>query len=499
MTGLFGSLNTATKGLHAQQTALETVGHNVSNSNTIGYTRQRVNMQADIATRIPGMGQMGTGVRVTGIERVHDSYITTQLRDANSTLNSHKALSDIIGELEAVFNEPSDTGLSNKISDVFNAWSYLGANPEQASARTSLVQTTETFIDTVNHMANSMENLHNNTLNELDKSALDANSDLKQLEKLNEQIFQASVRGFTPNDLLDKQDQLLSNLAGKVDISTEKDKFNRVTVEIGGETVLDSSSRKELAVVTGKNENSEFELADGTTVSSEDGELELGSIIIKSEDPSKAKIIEPKTGTMKGTQDALDVITKGQADLNKFTSDFGQAVNKIHSDDGKGDNFFEFDDSKNPAASIKISDAISENPDSIVSGKSLDNEVSGDGSRAQAIANLKNTSLAVDSTKWDYDETSMSFKDNKTGDTLFGKYNSMVTDIGIVKQQEDSMLATQEGLTSLLTQRRESMSGVDMNEEIVDMIKYQSAFQANSRVLQTISEMLDTLINRTGV
>ena len=67
MTGLFGSLNTATKGLHAQQTALETVGHNVSNSNTIGYTRQRVNMQADIATRIPGMGQMGTGVRVLGL------------------------------------------------------------------------------------------------------------------------------------------------------------------------------------------------------------------------------------------------------------------------------------------------------------------------------------------------------------------------------------------------------------------------------------------------
>ncbi|MDZ7835743.1 MAG: hypothetical protein U5K84_10925 [Alkalibacterium sp.] len=94
-----------------------------------------------------------------------------------------------------------------------------------------LVQTTETFTDTIHHMANSMENLHNNTLNQLDKTALDANSDLKQLDKLNHQIWQASVRGFTPNDLLDKQDQLVSDLAGKIDISVERDKFNRVSIE----------------------------------------------------------------------------------------------------------------------------------------------------------------------------------------------------------------------------------------------------------------------------
>ncbi|OJF93933.1 flagellar hook-associated protein FlgK [Alkalibacterium sp. 20] len=489
MTGLFGTLNTATKGLNAQQTALQTIGHNVANANTIGYTRQRVTMQADLSTSIPGIGQIGTGVRVDGINRVHDTYITTQLRDANSTTKGHQALSDTIGELEAVFNEPSDTGLSNQISEVFNAWTYLASNPEQASARTMLVQTTETFTDTIHHMANSMEKLHNNTLNELDKTALDANSDLKQLEKLNEQIWQASVRGFTPNDLLDTQDQLLSNLAGKIDISVERDKFNRVSVEIGGQTILDSNSRKELTVVMGSVDGKGI-FSNGETT---DLSTEPGTIIIGNE------IVTPESGKMKGTQDGLEVISDSQKDLNDFAGSFGKAVNAIHGGGEDGFNFFAGVDSDNPAKNLTVSQAIKKNPDLIISGKDSSNAVSGDGSRAQAIATLQYKNLASDNGDWEYNEDNMSFNSSPTGNTLFGKYNSMVTGIGIVKQQEDNILKTQNGLMSLLTQRRESISGVDINEEVVDMIKYSSAFQANSRVLQTISEMLDTLINRTGV
>lgn len=483
MTGLFGTLNTATKGLNGQQTALQTIGHNVANANTLGYTRQRVTMQADLSTTIAGVGQIGTGVRVDGINRVHDTYITTQLRDAKSTTNGHQALSDIIGELEAVFNEPSDTGLSNQISEVFNAWTYLASNPEQASARTMLVQTTETFTDTLHHMANSMESLHNNTLNQLDKTALDANSDLKQLENLNEQIWQASVRGFTPNDLLDKQDQLVSDLAGKVDISVERDKFNRVTIEIGGEKVLDSDLRRELGVITGGNEDGTFILADG------ESDLKLGSVIIKPENEGGvATLVEPNTGTMKGTQDALEVIQDSQADLNGFAHAFGKAVNDIHSEGEGGINFFENVDSDNPASQLRVAENIRNKPNKIISGEATDNSISGDGSRAQEIASLQHKVLPTEGSE-----------ESATGDTLFGRYNSMVTDMGIVKQQEDNMLETQNGLMELLTQRRESISGVDINEEVVDMIKYSSAFQANSRVLQTISEMLDTLINRTGV
>ncbi|MCC5895757.1 MAG: flagellar hook-associated protein FlgK [Alkalibacterium sp.] len=496
MSGLFGTLNTATKGLQAQQTALQTIGHNVANANTTGYTRQRVTMQADFAQTIPGVGQVGTGVRVGNIDRVSDQYVNTQLREAHSTTKKHESLSDIIGQLEAVFNEPSDSGLSNKISDVFNAWTYLASNPEQSSARTMLVQTTETFTDTIHHMANSMESLHKDTLNELDKDALDANSTLQQLENLNHQIWQASVRGFTPNDLLDHQDRLMTDLAGKIDITVDRDKFNRVSISIDGNNVLDSNSRKELAVVTGFNEAGRPVLSNGEEV---EGDVQLGSIVIKSEDSMAT--VNAKSGTMRGTQDALSVINNMQGDLNEFAYSFALAVNTIHSDGDLENNqlFFNEVTKENAASTIRVSQELRNNPDAVVSGRSLTNDVSGDGTRAQAIASLQNQTLPINSDGWTFDADTMKINSNATGSTLFGRYNSMVTEMGIVKQQEDNMLETQNALMHLLTQRRESISGVDINEEVVDMIKFSSAFQANSRVLQTISEMLDTLINRTGV
>lgn len=500
MTGLFGTLNTATKGLNAQQTALQTIGHNVANANTEGYTRQRVSMQTDLAQNVTGVGQIGTGVRVSGIDRVSDQYVTTQLRNAHSTTKGHEALSDIVGQLEAVFNEPSDTGLSNQISEVFNAWNYLASSPEEASARTMLVQTTETFTDTIHHMANSMDSLHNDTLRELDNAALDVNSTLEQLDTLNNQIWQASVRGFKPNDLLDQQDRLLSNIAGNVDISVERDAFNRVSINADGQTLLNHNSRQEVAIVTDQNENGDFFLANGDQVTVPEGsEITLGSLVVTSQDSTDVTLVNVQTGTIKGTQDALTVINDSRAKLDGFAQNFAKAVNLIHSNDGEGEPFFTVDEA-NASSTIRVTDNLRNNPENVVSGSSLDNEYSGDGSRAQAIASLQNQALSLDSDSWQLSgDGSMKIEGAGVGSTLFSRYNSMVTDMGIVKQREDNMLETQNALMDLLTQRRESISGVDINEEVVDMIKYSSAFQANSRVLQTISEMLDTLINRTGV
>lgn len=496
MSGLFGSLNTATKGLHAQQTALQTIGHNVANASTPGYTRQRVSMQADISTSIPGVGQVGTGVRISGVNRVNDQYITNQLRDGYSTTMTHETLSDIIGQLEAIFNEPSDTGLSNQISEVFNAWTYLASNPEQDSARTMLVQTSETFTDVMNHMANAMESLRADTVNELDKGAVDANSTLEQLDKLNYQIWQASVRGYTPNDLLDQQDRLLQDLSGQIEISAEKDKYNRVSVSIDGETVLDSSSQKELAIVIGHNEEGQAVFSNGDAL---DSDAKVGDVFVRTPGEENTYTgITAKEGSLKGAQDAIDVIVDMQAKLDGFATDFATAVNMIHSSNGEGQDFFNLD-STNAASSIQVADELKENPGLVISGKDSDNALAGDGSRAQLIASLQNTTLASDSGEWNFNEEEMTFESSGTGSTLFSRYNSLVTEMGIVKQQSDNMLDTQNGLMNLLIQRRESISGVDINEEIVDMIKYSSAFQANSRVLQTLSDMLDTLINRTGV
>ncbi|MFL2071890.1 flagellar hook-associated protein FlgK [Marinilactibacillus psychrotolerans] len=496
MSGLFGTINTATSGLLAQQNALQTIGHNVSNINTPGYSRQRVDLQTNVAQQIPGVGQIGTGVQVAGISRMQDQFVMNQLMNGYSTTNKHQSLSDTIGQLEATFNEPSKTGLSNQISEVFNAWTYLASNPEQAASKTMLVQTSETFVDTVQHMGNAMKALKADTIRQLDKESVDANSTLKQLEDLNYQIWQASVRGFTPNDLLDTQDQLVNKLASQGDIKVDRDKYNRVSISMDGQNLLNEDTRNELMTVTSLNDSGEAVLSDGTVLTES---AEVGQFVLRSEENGNTSYqpIDLEGGSVKGNQEALTVISDMQNELNDFVSSFATAVNTIHSNKGEGIDFFTLDE-ENAALSLQVNQDIKKDSSLIVTGKSLDNAISGDGTRAQLIASLKNTPISVDDATW-FDENTMEINSGANSSTLFSKYNSMVTDMGIIKQQSDNMLDTQQGLMALLEQRRDSVSGVDINGEVTDMIRFSSAFQANSKVLSTLSEMLDTLINRTGV
>ncbi|WP_208560887.1 flagellar hook-associated protein FlgK [Marinilactibacillus kalidii] len=495
MSGLFGTLGTATSGLRAQQNALQTIGHNVSNMTTPGYSRQRVNLQTNVAQNIPGVGQVGTGVQVGSITRMQDQFVMNQLMNGNSTTGRHQALSDTIGQLEATFNEPSSTGLANQISEVFNAWTYLASNPEQAASKTMLVQTSETFVDTVKHMSNSMAALKRDTVQGLEKSAVDANSTLKQLEDLNQQIWQASVRGFAPNDLLDTQDQLVNKLASQGNITVERDKYNRAFVSMDGQNLLNANTRNEIMTVTSLSESGQAVLSDGTVL---EDPAELGQFVVKSgvDTDVTYKPITLESGNVKGTQEALAVIDGMQEDLNEFVFSFATAVNTIHSNDGEGRAFFDVSQ-ENAASTIQVNQEIKKDNNLVVTGKDMNNTIAGDGSRAQLISSLKNTPISIN-TDW-YSKDTMTISSGQNSSTLFSKYNGMVTNMGIIKQQSDNMLDTQEGLMALLEQRRDSVSGVDVNDEVVDMIKYSSAFQANSRVLQTLSDMLDTLINRTGV
>lgn len=487
MTGLFGSLNTSTSGLRAQQAALQTTGHNLANSNTVGYSRQRVTMEANVPQSYAGIGQIGTGVLINGITRITDNFVTMQLQNERASLNRFQQQSDIIGQLEAIYNEPSTTGVAHQLSELFASWGNLASNPESVTSKTLVLRQSETFLDTVNHATNKMEELSGETLSLIEKDILDFNELSKQLKSVNDQIFNATVKGERPNDLLDKQDQIIGdmkNIAGiKVDTS---DKYGRQFVSLDGESVVSENEINELEMVK-------------EDVIDENGIVttKAGSVKIKD-----GEVVGLTAGSIKGLQEARDVVIAKKDELNGFMDNLADAINKIHStstgtvDDGEAVGLDIF--VKNEDGQYTVNTDLLKNPGDLVTGKSLDNSVSGDGSRAKAIADLQQTALGEDFLE-NYDEKNMKFKNDPSGSTLSNKYNDIVTDMGITKQQADNMVANQSDLTALLEQRQASISGVDFNEEVVNMIQYQSAFQANSRVINTIAEMLDTLINRTGV
>jgi len=472
MSGLFGTLNNATKGLSVQQSALQTTSHNISNANTEGYSRQKVTMVADNPYTLGGIGQLGTGVRIASIDRIVDPYVNNQLRNENSSLEMYSQKSDVLGQLEGIFNEPSTTGLNNNLSQVFSSWTYLGSNPELATAKTMVAQNSETFTDTLHHMSNQIDSLHEGTVQDIEKNVLDFNAKVQQLDSLNKQIFNVTSQGQTPNDLLDQQDKVLSELTGITGVEASYDKFNRVSVSVGGQTVLTEDSIAEMSVASDP----------------------AGQLMVNKE------AIAIKSGNIKGSQEALIEIDTKKQELNELAFTFATAVNAVHSDGGEGADFFELGADKNYAASIQVNKEILNDVSKINAGKNIIDVVGGDGTRAQAIASLQNTKFSdpVD-IKGDYDPSTMTIKNKQGGSTVSGSYNNSVTQMGIVKQQSDNMVDSQESLVSLLEARKDSVSGVSINEEVTNTITYQSAFQANARIISVVSEMLDTLINRTGV
>ena len=472
MSGLFGTLNNATKGLLVQQSALQTTSHNISNANTEGYSRQKVTMVADNPYTLGGIGQLGTGVRIASIDRIVDPYVNNQLRNENSSLEMYSQKSDVLGQLEGIFNEPSTTGLNNNLSKVFSSWTYLGSNPELATAKTMVAQNSETFTDTLHHMSNQIDNLHAGTVQNVVKNVSDFNSKVEQLDSLNKQIFNVTSQGQAPNDLLDQQDKILSELSGIAGVEATYDEFNRVSVSVSEQKILTTDKINKVSAT-------------------DTGQLKVNNTNI-----------EITSGTIKGSQEALVEIDVKKQDLNNLAFTFATAVNAVHSD-GKEDGmkFFELGTDGNYAASIRVKQEILDDVTKINAGKNIGTDVGGDGTRAQAIAALQNTKLdySASPAEMKYNETTMMIDNQPGGSTVAGAYNDSVTQMGIVKQQSDNMVDSQGSLVSLLEARRDSVSGVSINEEVTNTITYKSAFEANSRIISVVSEMLDTLINRTGV
>lgn len=530
MSGIFSSFNTANKGLLANQTGLHTASHNIANANTRGYTRQRVEFKADIAYSLGGVGQLGTGVKMDSIRRVVDDYITRQIREETGTLERYKAKSAVIDQLEVIFNEPSDTGLNFYLSEMFDSWQELSVNPESLNSKIIVARKSEALAETINHMTNQIINLKNETVDQLEKNALDFNSIVDKLKALNQQILNIAVSGQIPNDLLDQRDLMLQDLSEIANFHASFDEYGRATVTIDEVEILAGDEITELSLVKGieENEDGTFNLVISRRGDSlkdpvyirnlteeQIADYKEGTIIFNPKDKNVELTIDnirPSTnhirsGTIQGNQEALEDIEESLDSLGRFARTMAKAINTIHTaNNGPGEvdgvtyyNIFTIEE-KNGVSYIRLSDEIQADESRIWVGKYPDSPV-GDGSRALAIARLRNSKLLItdDDIDLSYDPDTMSLEDKLGGITIEGAYGNIVVTIGISKEHSDNEIANQEVLVGQLDFKREASSGVSINEEMTNVIKFQKAYEANARVIQALTEMLDVLIHRTGV
>jgi flagellar hook-associated protein 1 FlgK len=428
----FLGLQTSLRGLLAHQQALDAAAHNVANANTVGYTRQEAALGTADALHVQagathnGQGAfLGQGVDVTAYRRIRDSFLDLQVRAQNMALGDATTSAEALDRVQSAIGEPSDTGIDALIGKFFTAWSDLGDHPESASAKQAVIGAAKTLADAFSTLSA-----------DLGGSAADAQAEFTQvtgatgpirsaatqLVQLNRAIDTALDGGQSPNDLLDKRDQILDDLSQYGQVSVTQLGNGRVQVMLGNQSVVNDTSVDWVVPPAAT-----FAAGGGT----------LGALQTLT------------TTTLPGYQTALDAVAKTLHD----------DVNAAY-----GSAFFGGTTAATLGTGIPAASTI-------VAGTgsgAASNDV------ARAIAELRNTS------------------------TTSSQYGALVRQVGSDAANASDVQAIAQAAYDGAEDRRQNVSGVSLDEEMANMLRFQRGYQASARAMSSIDEMLDTLINRAG-
>ena len=546
-------------GLLAQQLAIEVTGQNIANVETEGYSRQDVTFEANTprhAIKYGSMHQIGTGVRVAGIERAHDQFLFEQIMDEGDLTGSTEVKKDIFEQLEILFNEGSGRSLNDALSSFFASVHDLATNARGLPERSDLVSKAENLASTFNQTGKQLYTIQRNIDATIETEVTEINSLTTQIGKLNEHIHASEPASqYKANDLRDNRDRLVKELSKKIDIQLieESDSQISLTLKDGTALVLKDQVFDLSTSINGNNE-SFYDVYIDTGSTTKDitstitgGELrgyldmrdtEVESILDKMNILS-ASFIQEFNGIHRagfgvdGSSgldffSALDVTVDHDVDNTgtavvsmtnaspttisvdefeiAFTGSNAFTLNNLTTNASSGTFTFTtgstfnikdgfavtisgaavsgdkvtFSVSEDSASGMAVSSTITANTRKIAAGTTTN----GDGANALLMADLQNT-LSFNSVTW---------SGSGSGSYTFDEYyNAVVSTIGIESFSAQSTLRQQEGIMLQLNSRRESISGVSIDEEMIKMIKFQQAYNASARMISVVDEMLDTL------
>jgi flagellar hook-associated protein 1 FlgK len=558
-TNIFSALSSAKLGLLAQQLAIEVTGQNIANVETEGYSRQDVTFEANTprhAIKYGSMHQIGTGVRVAGIERAHDQFLFEQIMDEGDLTGSTEVKKDIFEQLEILFNEGSGRSLNDALSSFFASVHDLATNARGLPERADLVSKAENLASTFNQTGKQLYTIQRNIDATIETEVTEINSLTTQIGKLNENIHASEPASqYKANDLRDNRDRLVKELSKKIDIQLieESDSQISLTLKDGTALVLKDQVFDLSTSINGNNE-SFYDVYIDTGSTTKDitstitgGELrgyldmrdtEVESILDKMNILS-ASFIQEFNGIHRagfgvdGSSgldffSALDVTVDHDVDNTgtavvsmtnaspttisvdefeiAFTGSNAFTLNNLTTNASSGTFTFTtgstfnikdgfavtisgaavsgdkvtFSVSEDSASGMAVSSTITANTRKIAAGTTTN----GDGANALLMADLQNT-LSFNSVTW---------SGSGSGSYTFDEYyNAVVSTIGIESFSAQSTLRQQEGIMLQLNSRRESISGVSIDEEMIKMIKFQQAYNASARMISVVDEMLDTL------
>ncbi len=463
MPSTFGPLQLGLSGLQAQQIGLDVTGQNVANVNTPGYNRQEA-VLTDSPPTPNTPGELGTGVTVAQITQARDTFVNQQFRNQQSGLSQWQAAQNGLNEIQAIYNEPSATAISGVLSQFWSSLQQLAGNPESLATRTTVAQQGQNLASSINTVYSKLQDLQGNLNNQVGAIVQQVNTDASQIAALNGEIEAVTGGGQTANDLISQRANLLDQLSKLTGVQVTQETNGSVQVDSGGGTLVFGSTAHSLAAVTptGSNLSRVVWGASGVAFNTAAGGQLAGTITLRDT-------------TIPGLQSQLNTFAANLASEMNTLQQNGYALN---ANSPSGINFFNVT-AGSEAASIAVNPAVTADPTQIAAASNP--SAPGDGSNAQNMADLATTTVPA-------------LGNSSVGDY----YNATISGLGIQAQTANQMVTNGQALVTQMTNQRQAVSGVSLDQEATNLVTYQQAYGAAADFINTVNTLLNTLIQTVG-
>lgn len=462
MSGLFNMLAVGKNGLMAQQAALSVINHNIANASTPGYSRQRI--QLGTLSVIGGIfNPHGNGVAIEGIERITDSFLTNQLGRARGDMGLNAAQSRVFDGVEILFGEPADTnmgdkGLGGSIADFLNGWQPV-INPEmevsEADLRGLIIENARSLSNRFRSLTKGLDDQADSLRLEIQGKVTEVNDLADAVAELNLQLFSRSLSDTARNDLEDRRALHAQRLAELTGADWETNDMGTLRVYLGGRVLVDHATVHGIELIA---DGAADDTMRGYTLVPEDGRYEASL----------------SGGELKGLLGMLnDELPTVRGSLDTLAQRLIERVNDIHQNAsgaaGGGIDFFVGDS----ASTIAVNPVFATNPELI----SLSGTLPDGREIAEAMFDLHTTPLA-----------------EENGLTLEGIYAAMIGRVGGRSANVRSLAMASSNHIMGIEQKLASTAGVNIDEEIANMMAVQASFEAASKVIGMVDELMQTIL-----
>jgi flagellar hook-associated protein 1 FlgK len=465
MSDFFG-LRIALSSLYAQRRGLEITGHNVANVNTDGYSRQRVGLQAAGASTVPALHAKweggGSGVDVTGVDRLRDQFLEARALVEHSVDSRLRQSQQVMARTELVFAEPGPDGLQAQMAEFWAGWGDIANQPTDLAARSQILERSKTLATSFNRTRDGLSTLWQSSVEQLRVTVADVNATAARVGELNAAIERAVKSGLSPNDLADQRDLLALQLAQSVGATVRPGDAGVVDVYLGG-TALVRGSRAETLQV---------HVPEGTTVANAN-QPDAAVQVQWTKDGYPAMVSGGSAGGLLGavnrtvpeTRAGVDAVARSLVGLVNGQQSAGYDLGG-----NPGTALFSWDAGTGVSVSLTDPAQIAAASDAPAPGPSVD------GRNALLMGELASAPDGPDQA-----------------------YRSFIVALGVDTQAVNRQVDIQADITAQVDAARDAQSGVNLDEEMANMVAYQQAYGAAARLLTAVDQMLETLIRGTGV